>query len=864
MSNLSQFLQNSAVPVGQSVQMPALANAGTNQFVTAANELYVNTATASVVPQSSCSPLLPAALGAVNDVILPTSQVSLASFQMASNVPASGFYAGLITSAAMQSTKGFYVGGVYYLFSPNDTTNTIGWISTTDTVNYTGFVPITPLAGLMIVDVFYNAANAMWCFLEANGTIFTTSNLTTFANATFYSLPALATANGYVRLTNINGTWYAVGGSTTGSGYRVSSSANLTAWTVVIENTAGGAPAFNIVQGAGAGAATEILVICNNNTILKSTNNGTSFTAVTPVLSVSGQTVQGLNNVFYSARTGLYYLAATISNYTYVAVSTTGTLASAGWTAYSTGYLAVGNSATANINFIDTGTWVGPVFSTTVYGTYFFYGASYNTLSSPILTAAQQMTLETAASVYYQGCKAMWLNNALIVAYSGQPDPTYAYQRPNALLAVASGATCSSGIGINLWFPVSSTGVSPPQWGSWSGVTWFNGAYYAAAGAFSAQGATYFYYYALFLYKIASSLATFSCPLAPVSEVFGVALESCTQMTLSCPMPTPNGTGLYWAASQNSNAYPQQAVSTIVVFSFNGSVLTACSLSPSSSSLTGTNTSSINGYSIAGQPNGSVSVPKWSSLLNAYVLALPATASYSGTGSTAAVAVGTVPSLSSSSLSNLITSASWSSAQWTNVFGLDVLSSGGVVMVIQSSTSLSLSVCFGAGVINVFSSTYNNNVGNNTPNSYAMWEIVSNGVSYLAYAYQNTNTYLNIYKLSTTDGPTLVVNACPIPNLNLAATVTNNLRRAFNINGSFYLGDTAAASSTVRNSLMLTPNGLGSFSITPEWLQVAGDATPAGKASTYTTQNTITTVSTTGVPAVFIPAGAAGSFLKVK
>jgi hypothetical protein len=187
-----------------------------------------------------------------------------------------------------------------------------------------------------------------------------------------------------------------------------------------------------------------------------------------------------------------------------------------------------------------------------------------------------------------------------------------------------------------------------------------------------------------------------------------------------------------------------------------------------------------------------------------------------------------------------------------------VLSSGGVVMVIPSSTSLSLSVCFGAGVINVFSSTYNNNVGNNTPNSYAMWEIVSNGVSYLAYAYQNTNTYLNIYKLSTTDGPTLVVNACPIPNLNLAATVTNNLRRAF------YLGDTAAASSTVRNSLMLTPNGLGSFSITPEWLQVAGDATPAGKASTYTTQNTITTVSTTGVPAVFIPAGAAGSFLKVK
>jgi len=863
MSNLSQFLQNSAVPVGQSVQMPALANAGTNQYVTAANELYVNTATASVVPQSSCSALLPAALGATNDVILPTSQVSLAPFQMASNVPASGFYAGLITSAAMQSTKGFYVNGVYYLFSPNDTSNTIGWISTTDTVNYTGFVPITPLAGLMIVDVFYSAANAMWYFLEANGTIFATSNLTTFANATFYSLPALGTANAYVRLTNINGTWYAIGGSTSGGGYRVSSSANLTAWTVVIENTAGGAPAFNIVQGAGSGAATEILVICNNNTILKSVNNGASFTAVTSAIAISGQTVAGLNNAFYSSRTGLYYLAVTTSNYTYVAVSTTGTLASAGWTAYSTGYLAVGNAGTANINFIDTGTWVGPVFSSSIYGTYFYYGASYNTMSSPIIAAAQQMTLETATSAYYQGCKAMWLNNTLIVAYSGQPDPSYAYQRPNALLAVASGATCSSGIAINLWFPVSCIGGSPPQWGSWSGISWLNGAYYAAAGAFSAQGATYFYYYAMFLYKIAASLATFSCPLAPVSGYCGVALESCTQMTLSCPMPTPNGTGLYWALSQNSNAYPQQGIANILVFSFNGTALASCALSPSSTSLIAANTNSVNGYCIAGQPNGSVSVPKWSSLLNAYVLALPAGVESSGSGSTAAVAVGTVPTLSTSSLSNLITVAPGSSGTWTNVFGLDVLSSGGVVMVIQNSTLLNLSVDFGAGVINVFSSAYNNN-GGYTPNNYAIWEIVSGGISYLAYAYQNTNTYLNVYKLSTTGGPTLVVNAYPVTNLNLAATVTNNLRRVFNINGSYYLGDTAAASTSVRNSLALTPNGLGSFSISPEWLQVSGDATPAGKTSTYTTQNTLTTVNTASVPAVFIPAGVAGSFLRAR
>jgi hypothetical protein len=76
--NLSQFFSN-AVPVGMAVPMPALAAAGVPSFTTAANELFVNNATATITPQSSCSALLPAVVGAANDVSYAATQTSLVS-----------------------------------------------------------------------------------------------------------------------------------------------------------------------------------------------------------------------------------------------------------------------------------------------------------------------------------------------------------------------------------------------------------------------------------------------------------------------------------------------------------------------------------------------------------------------------------------------------------------------------------------------------------------------------------------------------------------------------------------------------------------------------------------------------------------
>jgi len=865
--NINQFFGNPGSTPGTSVYMPALANAGTNQYVTAANQLYVNTTSSSLIPQSSCNPQLPAALNATNDVLVPGTQVNLSGFQQAANVPASGCTVALVTSASFQSTKGFFVNGTYYLFSPSDAANTIGWISSTDTVNYTPFVAVTPLSGLMIVDMFFNAANSTWYFLEANGLIYSTTSLTTFANGTFYSLPALGVANGYIRLTNINGTWYAVGGSTSSSGYRISSSPNLLSWTVVLENTAGGYPAFNIIQGGGSGATTEILVACSNNTILKSTNNGASFTAVTGVISTAG--FSGINNIFYSPRTGLYYIAFAVSTAIWVAVSTTGTLATAGWTTYSTGYNALGNFVNANVNFVDTGTWVGPVYTTTYNATCFFYGTNYNTMSAPIISGPQLSEMDglnyTSA---LQGAKAMWLNNGLLVVNSSAPDPYFGSQRTNAMIAVASGATCSTGIAINMWFPISQLGNTSSQWSSWSGISYWNGAYYAGAGSLTYAGSTVSNY-TMFLYKLAANLATFSLPCMPVAQYDGISANSTSQFTLSCPMPLASGAGLYWAASQNWNAAYGQQAPYLPVFTYNGAALSSGLISPVGAALTNMASGwDIDGYAIPGQPNGCVTVPKWSSLLNAYVVANPAIGvSGSATGTQPYAAIGTIPSIATSTLTNIATFSAGNPSTPAYIVGLDVMSTGGVVMVVAQSTVLYLSVYFGGVVTQLLTSNYANSGGNAMSLTFAMWEFVSAGTSYLAYAYStaSTNNFLNVWKLSTTTAPTLVVNAYPINNISLGATVTNNLRRVFTINGGFYLGDTAAASPTTRNSLILTPNATGSFSIQSAYLAAPGDATPAGQPNTYTTTNSITTLNpAAAIPSVFVPAGAAGYYLQVR
>lgn len=386
------------------------------------------------------------------------------------------------------------------------------------------------------------------------------------------------------------------------------------------------------------------------------------------------------------------------------------------------------------------------------------------------------------------------------------------------------------------------------------------GAYYAGAGATSMSGST-IYFYTMSMFKIAATLATFSCPVPPVQGSFNnVAMSWGSMIALSCPVIGVNGTSVYWSAYANWNApNTSNTLGYIANYVYNGATLTSCTFASTGAS--GTGGGSIQGYCIPGQPSGNVTVPKWSSMLNAYVVALPAVAV--GTGNN--IAVQAFPAMTNGSTPTSIFSGQASSGGSVSILGLDVFSTGGVVIVVQEAATLYLQVNMGAGTVQLFTSMFNGTTG--VPANYAIWEIVSGGVSYLAYAYTNalSVTSLNIYKLSTTGGTTLVLQNYPVPNISLNGTVTNNLRRVFSNNGSFYLGDTVASSTSNRNSLLLTPNGVGSFTVAPVCLNVPGDVTPAGQPNTFTSMNTITTVSAgSPVPSVFVPAGTAGNYLRAR
>jgi len=842
--NVSQFFSGASLPPGSTVQMPELAAAGTGSFVTSSNELYVSAATASVVPKASCNPLLPAAIAGANDLALTATQFSIAPFQQAANALASANNPYLISSSTYLGTKGFYVGSTYYLFGPSDPINGMGWISTTDTVNYTPYVALTPLTGFLIVDIFY--LSGTWYFLDANGTIVSMTNITTFAGLTFSSLPQLTTSCGYRNITNINGFWYVIGASTTGNGYRVSRSADTINWTIAIESTTGNASNANsICQGAGSGGSTEILISCASDTILKSINNGASFSASAATTGLGGAVI---NTVFYSSRTGLYYIGlidqASTANMVAMAVSTTGTLATATWT---TTQIQAAVNSTANVNIIDTGTNVGVTFTTlSGPGHYFFYGSSFSN-STPLLTTAQITMFDDTN--YRQSAKSIWLNNTLFTVYASNGGSYGA--RINPMLVTSSGPTCSTGLNVSLWFAYAPFGQAFTQY-LWSGASYLAGSYYMVQ-CFPAYKTAYAGYNFLVgcLFKINSSFTTFSCPVPPASGYVVAMSAYVPSMVLSTGQPTSGATGINWMAYQTGNSTAFNPI-----FTYNGGVFTIASgITPAYGGQYGMSC----GQPIAGQPASCVAVPKWSSLLNTYVMANPAYGY--DTNSPYPAIVGTSTTLIGAPTA-LITAAGVTSHQ-ALIDSMDVLSNGMVVAVTQvwnGSQNISQLI--------VNNGTVNTNLGpqlSGSYNAYAIWEVVSGGSSYLVYIYQNAiGAYLmNIWKMSTTGVPPLVLSAYPVNNLNLLNTVTNNLRRVFSYNGSFYLGDAVGATPIARNSLMLTPSN-GSFTVAPAYLYVGGDFGSANTPNTYTTANTVTTVNPAGVPSVFIAPGAAGSFVKVR
>jgi len=793
---------------------------------------------------------------------------------MAANVVTSGNYSGLIPTtnpALYMSTRGLYVGSTYYFFSANDVNNTIGFISTTDLVNYTPFVQITPCAGLVIADVYYNSTTGAWYFLEANGTIISVTNLNTFAGLTYYYLPNLSVVNGYRKLTYLNSIWYAIGGSTTGTGYRISSSSNLTSWTTVIENTSAAAPATSICQGAGSGASTEILVGCSNDTTLKSTNNGTSFTATT---STTGLTSAIIKQVFYSARTGLYYLAVTATNTSttgaYTVVSTTGTLATAAWTNYYSGAATNTsvNAQSSNIDIVDTGTNVGILFTSSGITHNFYYGASYNTASSNIMTSAQ-IEFVDALSTNLGTAKSIWLNGNLITIYANQISNILlgSTARSNGWLIVSSGATCTTGITTSLQFPNTNTYYSTtlPQSQVWGGVSYLGGSYYAAASIMVQYTGGGWNQMAMYLFKINSSFTTFSCPVPAVLSATTSAIacnvsgSGTNMMAISAGRLNSTGTAINWVGYVWS-AINNFSFNFTPIFSFNGTSLTYVGNLPSSASSAGSSGSYSSGTT--NLPGSAPSIPKWSSLYNAYVYASPCIAldssvtTYSGVVNTNTTLTGTP--------SPLISFACGGAGRYGAVTSVDVLSNGMVLATgVESTSSYYVQIATGNTAVTLISTS--------SP-YFGLWEIVYNGSSYLAVLYTSgSNLVLNVWKLNPYGPLQLIVNGYVVSNITLTGISPVNvpwgtppgLRRVVSNNGSYFLADALAANTTSRNALMLTPNN-GTFTISPVYLYIGSDYTPTGLANTYTTQYTVTSVNPTPVPAVFIPAGTANYFVKVR
>jgi hypothetical protein len=186
---------------------------------------------------------------------------------------------------------------------------------------------------------------------------------------------------------------------------------------------------------------------------------------------------------------------------------------------------------------------------------------------------------------------------------------------------------------------------------------------------------------------------------------------------------------------------------------------------------------------------------------------------------------------------------------------LDVLSNGMVVVLASyySSPYWQYTLTLNNGTQNIALT------GGAAISNYAMWEIDYGGYVYLACM---LGASLYVWRLASTGAPIPVISGLTVP-LTISTPISTTLRRVFSYNGSFLLGDSGTQPTTTRNSIALTPSN-GTFTVTPAELYVPGDINYAGVANTTTTQNTVTVVNSTPVPSVFLPAGAAGNFTKVR
>lgn len=839
--NLSDLLGGSSVELGAIATMPST----TATTITMPNgDVLVSNPTGgtTLVSTSLCATALPAIVNSVNDTVLGGTISKLTSFSYVAQI--------LTNSEGGASTpirfrpRMFYVGGVYYIFNTytNATTFGLGYTSSTDNVNWTPAQSIAMLNGVnstfFIVDIT-NVAG-VWYFLDSAGIIYSTTDVSISANPTINVLPVAT----YLKFAYINSNWYIVGASRTGSGYIVLKSAALASFTIT-ENTSSVGTAISICQGSGSAGTTEILITLAADNIVKSVDNGATFVLVSAVTAVAGGVIK---NCLYSTTTNKYHLAVVGTSDTVVmAVSSGSTLTGATWTMYTCGTGSTNTLFYTVPTIADTGTNVGLLFQNTS-GTYnFYYGATYSTVGTAIITANDKNILDNTQADH--GI-SYWVNNKLFVFYGGT-----IYN--GASLFGASGTTISSGITRLLSFPNTND--------VWSGVTYLSGSYYSfnTNVGFTTGTANRVVAY---LYKFASNFATMSCPVAPVTtSVTGITSAGAK----SHGVYDSTGTKINWMAcdmissSTGGNycfAYDGSAFISTLVTATNPQPITASNTSNTDNTLAYTYTN--------------LSAHKWSSLYSKYIFAMPCVANHA-TLTTSVVKITSSATIGGAQ-TDIFSVLQQNAGNRTAIVSCDVLNDGQVIYG-YAYTTAGPTYTIVYVIANPTKSTTILSYGNSNA-TVGMWNFSYGGSNYLltASASGGGAFLLQIFKLSTTDQSTLIFvdNRAGSPYSNLAtAFVTANsasllgngmLRRTMLYNGEIYLLDSSTISVNTKGSLKLTPVG-STFAVTSVNLYTTGDGGTTGNANVYSNNNSITTANTTLTPTVVLAAApTANAYLRIK
>jgi len=507
-----------------------------------------------------------------------------------------------------------------------------------------------------------------------------------------------------------------------------------------------------------------------------------------------------MKHVMYSARTGKYYIATqgdqTYTNGIYVVASSTGTLATATFTTnYYVGVGYAGSDANCPMTMVDNGTNVG--ICCTVNGSVhsFYYGASFNTASTALLTAAQVYSPVNVATV---GAKSFWLNNTLI-SIAGNSNGI------SPILAVATGATCSTGISANLHFPLmASFPVNGASMLQWSGLTYMGGSFYAVNGQ-TYYSSSEWYGYWTFMYKMNAAMTLLSCPVAPIQTPIG-PISYPNSLGMSSGRLTSGGTGVVWAGYINTtNAY----LGFNTLFVFNGTTFVASVINTSSPVNAATLSNSLE--LITGQPASCLTLPKWSSLLNAYVQSSPPSQYDSNQINSANVSSSATLSGTPTVLMNPMAGNTN-----TNVLALDVLSNGIPVGIFSGYVSTWQYYAM------INNGTQNFNLGSVYGvggTIFGMWEIDSGGFTYLVII---NGTVMWVWRVAVGGAPVPIISGLTLQG-NAIVSNSTGLRRVFSYNGSFYLADTGITSG--RNSYVLTPSG-PTFNVALAEFYMPGDTNP--------------------------------------